>query len=230
MIIGKGLVAQAFAPAWAERDDVVVVAAGVSNSAEISSGEFDRERRMLVDVVSNSKCNRIVYFGSCAVGNPHEVRTPYIEHKAGMERIVLADPRGLVLRLPQVVGRGGNAHTLTNFLSARIASHQPFDVWTRAERNLIDVEDVAAIGGHIIANPKSYSRLVSVADLRSSSMLLIVEEMERAIGRPACYRKVERGAPFPIDTKECERAAGAIGLSLGAQYLRRLIVKYYSRR
>lgn len=229
MIIGRGLVAQAFAPAWAEHDDVVVVAAGVSNSAEVASIAFDRERRMLMDVVSSSRCKRIVYFGSCAVGNPHEPRTPYIEHKARMERIVLADPRGLVLRLPQVVGRGGNAHTLTNFLSARIATHQPFDVWTRAERNLIDVEDVAAIGGHIIANPECYSSLVSVADLRSSSMLLIVEEMERAIGRSACYRKLQKGAPFPIDTTECERAAGAVGVSLDAQYLRRLLVKYYGR-
>jgi nucleoside-diphosphate-sugar epimerase len=229
MIIGSGLLAQVFASALAEREDVAVFAAGVSNSAERDLTQFNREQRLLEGVLAQKGLRRIVYFGSCAVGNPHEFRTPYLEHKTRMEALVAADPRGLVLRLPQVVGRGGNPHTLTNFLRARIASGQIFDVWTLAERNLIDVEDVATIGVHIIDHSEDFSVVVPIADLRSSSMLLIVNEMERAMGSAANYRKVERGAPFPIDTTACERAARNVGIRLGDGYLRRLIEKYYAR-
>ena len=227
MIIGRGLVAAAFARDWQHDQATVVVAAGVSNSAETDPAAFERERRLLDEVLATPSAQCVVYFGSCAVGNPAERQTAYLQHKARMEERVLDDPRGRVFRLPQVVGEGGNPHTLTNFLRARIESGQSFDVWAHAERNLIDIADVGAIGSHVLRQPGDFPKLMSLADVRSTNMLDIVHSMERVLDRRGIYRVLEQGVPFPIDTADCERAAIACGIRLGDGYLTALLRKYY---
>lgn len=227
MIIGRGLVATAFAPEWQDDPATVIVAAGVSNSGETDPAAFMREERLLDEIAAMSSILRIVYFGSCAVGNPAERQTPYLQHKARMEARILDDPRGRVFRLPQVVGQGGNPHTLTNFLRARIESGEPFDVWARAERNLIDIQDVATLGTHVLRNPEDYLPMMSLADVRSTNMLEIVRAMESVLGVRGNYRVLDQGSAFPIDTLECQRAASRCGVSLGDGYLLRLLRKYY---
>lgn len=230
MIIGRGLIASAFANDWQQDEKTAIIAAGVSNSAETDVATFSREENLLAGVLSTSVFERIVYFGSCAVGNPNEGKTPYLQHKARMESRILADPRGHVFRLPQVVGAGGNPHTLTNFLSARIASGEAFDVWARAERNLIDIDDVAILGTHILRNPAGFPRLMSLADTRSTPMLEIVRCMEDVLGLRGNYAILERGGGFPIDTRDCQHAAMSCGIQLGEGYLGRLLEKYYAPR
>ncbi len=230
MIIGRGLVANAFASEWQHDETTMIVAAGVSNSAETAPEAFAREEAMLDDVLSGQAVQRVIYFGSCAVGNPAERQTPYLLHKAGMEARVLADPRGRVFRLPQVVGDGGNPHTLTNFLCARIESGETFDIWARAERNLIDIEDVALLGTHVLRHPAGYPPVMSLADVQSTNMLAIVRGMEQVLGRRGNYRVLDQGVAFPIDTRDCQRAALACGVPLGDGYLQQLLGKYYAGR
>jgi len=178
-------------------------------------------------VLARPAARYIAYFGSCAVGNPAERQTPYLQHKARMEAKILADPRGRVFRLPQVVGEGGNPHTLTNFLRTRIESGEPFDVWARAERNLIDIQDVAILGTHVLRHATDFPRLMSLADIHSTNMLDIVNAMERVLERRGTYRILDQGVSFPIDTEDCERAAKASGVHLGDGYLNALLRKYY---
>ena len=87
MIIGRGLVATAFATCWQHDATTAIVAAGVSNSAESDPAAFAREEKLLGEVISNPAIERIVYFGSCAVGNAAEQQTPYLQHKARMEAL-----------------------------------------------------------------------------------------------------------------------------------------------
>lgn len=229
MIIGKGLLAQAFARDWQEDPSVAILAAGVSNSAETDPQEFAREHRLLQHTLANSAHARIVYFSSCAVGNPLDVPTPYIAHKARMEALILADPRGQVFRLPQVVGSGGNPNTLVNFLRARIESGEHFQVWAHAERNLIDIDDVARIATHVLQHAQDYPRMMALADLRSSNMLTIVRQLEQTMGRKGNYVVLEKGALFPIDTDDCQRAASRCGVALGSGYLEALLAKYCAK-
>lgn len=67
-----------------------------------------------------------------------------------MEALVTHHPRHLILRLPQVAGRTPNPHTLLNYLYARISRGESFRLWRNARCNIIDVDDVAAIGKHAI--------------------------------------------------------------------------------
>ena len=107
MIVGNGLLAKVFSHMYADRSDVTIFAAGVSNSTETRNVAFERERKLLLEQLEGP-CSKFVYFGSCAVGNPQETKTPYLSHKAAMESIALKSGKAVVLRLPQVVARSDN--------------------------------------------------------------------------------------------------------------------------
>lgn len=226
MIVGNGLLAKVFSHMYADRSDVTIFAAGVSNSAETRPAAFERERRLLLERLAGP-CSRFVYFGSCAVGNPQETRTPYLAHKAEMESTVLRSGKGVVLRLPQVVGRSDNTHTLTNFLYGHIVSGEHFTVWSRAERNLIDIEDIVTIASVVIDKHWGDHDVVPIAALKSTIMPRIVSTFEEVLGIKANFSMVDKGVPFPIDTSITESIGHRMHIDLGDGYLERILRKYY---
>lgn len=148
-------------------------------------------------------------------------------HKESMESLVLSSPGGLVLRLPQVIGITKNTHTLTNFLHDRILSGEHFVVWAHAERNLIDIDDIAAIGATLAADAANHTFAASIAAKRSMPMPEIVKIFERVHGKPANYSLIEKGSPLPIDTTIAEEIAERLGIDLGEGYIEKVIRKYY---
>lgn len=227
VIIGNGLLAQAFSPRYQASDDVLVFASGVSNSLETSESAFARERNLLEQALRQHR-GKLLYFGSCSVVDADRQATPYASHKSRMESLVLARPGSLVVRLPQVVGRTPNASTLTNFLYSKITKGEPFNVWTLAERNLVDADDVAAIGAMAVERmPPDESRRMAVAACRSVPMLELVAIFERILGRKANYTEERRGAPLRIDASEAHRIASELDIDLGEGYVERILRKYY---
>lgn len=227
MIVGKGLLARAFQPCFGEASDVVVFASGVSNSLETRASEFAREHSLLHEHLAGD-AKRIVYFSSCGVTALENELTPYMRHKQLMESLVLSRSGGLVLRLPQVVGRTENTHTLTNFLRDRILSGEHFSVWAHAERNLIDVEDVAALGATLAKETSMDSSTTAVAAERSLLILEIVKIFERVLGKTANYSIVEKGTPMAIDNTRVNEVSTRLGIYLGEGYVENVIAKYYT--
>ena len=153
MLIGSGLLANAFSADFLHREDVCIYAAGVSNSSCTNAHEFVRERQRLVEALRQTRhVDAFVYFGTCSVADPEVRDMPYVQHKLAMERMVSRHPRSLILRLPQVAGKTPNPHTLLNYLYARISRSESFQLWSKAKRNIIDVSDVAVITQHLIVN------------------------------------------------------------------------------
>ncbi len=227
MIVGAGLVARAFAPLYAEDPDTLIFASGVSNSSETDPRAFARERAMLQDALEGGY-RRVVYFGSCNVVNPRQ-DSAYFQHKRAMEALVAVHPAGIVLRLPQVVGHTRNPNTLTNFLRDRILAGEPLTVWTRACRNLIDIDDVVRIAAHLLAADDT-PRIVSIASPWSLPMRDIVALFETVLARRADVIALDRGEAMDIDTRLAEKAAGDIRLDFGPDYPLRVIQKYYGAR
>ncbi len=230
MIIGKGFLARAFEPRFGTNPDVVVFASGVSNSLETRAEEFLRERRLLCQLLDGTE-RRIVYFGSCGVVAGKDELTPYMAHKKSMEALVLAAQSGLVLRLPQVVGATNNSHTLTNFLRDRILAGEHFTVWEHAERNLVDVDDVAAIGSALaIGLDRGESSAVSIAAEKSVPMPEIVGMFEHALNKRANYTLVKKGACLPVDTRKAVEMGKRLGINLATGYIEKVIGKYYAHQ
>lgn len=225
MIVGSGLLARAFEPSFGRNPHVVIFASGVSNSLETRSVEFEREKALLQHSLSDEK-KRLVYFSSCGVTAADAELSLYMQHKRSMETLVLNSSGGLVLRLPQVVGKTDNPHTLTNFLRDHIVSGEHFTVWARAERNLIDIDDIVKIVVGL-AGELPTRETISIAATQSSPMIRIVEIFEHVLGKVANYSLVEKGSSMTIDTTLVESLSANLGINLGSGYIERLVSKYY---
>jgi nucleoside-diphosphate-sugar epimerase len=224
MIVGTGLVARAFSARFADDPGTIIFASGVSNSGETDPAAFARERGLLEAQLAHPSA-RLVYFGSCNVVNPLQ-DSPYFQHKRAMETLVTGSGRGTVLRLPQVVGSTRNPNTLTNFLRDCILQGRPLTLWTRAQRNLIDIEDVAAIADHILASP-DVPPIIAITSPWSLPMPRIVDLFEQVLGRRAQRVLVDKGEAMTIDSRLSEQIARDIGVDFGRDYPLRVIQKYY---
>ena len=229
MIIGNGLLAREFERRRISDPRTVIFASGVSNSAETRSQAFERELNLLRSVLNETSA-RCAYFSSCALDSGTDADTPYMHHKRRMEQTVLATQSGIVFRLPQVVGRTENAHTLTNFLNACVRGDVPFDVWAGAERNIIDVEDVVSIVEHLLGADELKERVVSIAAKRSLPMKELVAIFEMVIGKKAHYTLIDAGTPLRIDSIIAQETAKRLGIDLGGEYAAKVIRKYYGPR
>lgn len=167
MIIGNGMIAQAFENAG-RVDDAVVFASGVSNSSETSCSEFEREKALLKDCVKKYQGKIIVYFSSCALVDPDVARVPYYKHKLDMEEYIKSSCDYIIIRLPQLVGETHNPHTILNYFKNKIEMDSSVEVQADAYRYFIDINDVVVFVSSLLglgkvnlslnfANPVRYS-------------------------------------------------------------------------
>lgn len=230
MLIGSGLLAHAFFSTYMQREDVCIYAAGVSNSSCTDAREFAREHQRIGDALQKAMhVDAFVYFGTCSVADPHAKNTPYVQHKLAMEQIVSAHPRNLILRLPQVAGKTPNPHTLLNYLYARISRSESFNLWSKAKRNIIDVDDVASIAQHLIADNSVRNTTLNIANVINYPMAEIVSAMECVVGKSAVYDLVEQRSEYLIDTSALLPVLEKAGVKFGNDYLEKVIRKYYEK-
>jgi len=207
--------------------DACVYAAGVSNSSCNDTREFDRERARLQSTIDSLPDDTLLlYFSTCSIEDPAAQNSGYVVHKRAMERFVAQRQRHLILRLPQLAGRTPNPHTLLNYLHARIVRSERFAVFRGAERNIIDVDDVARIVSELVREG-ACAETINVACTRNAPIFDIVRCMEEVVGHRAVFDILDAGAGYAIDTSRIGAVLTRCGVAFPADYLRRTIQKYY---
>jgi nucleoside-diphosphate-sugar epimerase len=228
LIVGSGVVARAFRPHLDALAGVCIYAAGVSNSGCRDVREFERERERLQTAISQLDTDRmLLYFSTCSIEDAASRDSAYVQHKRAMEQIVAQRSRYLILRLPQLAGRTPNPHTLLNYLHARIVRSERFEVYRHAERNVIDVDDVARIVLELVRDG-ACAETINVACTNNVAILAIVHGIEDVVGHRALFDIIDAGAGYRIDTARIHAALARCGVSFPAGYLRRTLEKYYA--
>jgi nucleoside-diphosphate-sugar epimerase len=228
MIVGSGLVARAFGGAFAAAEDVLVYAAGVSNSLCTDPREFDRERARLDAALADAGMARtFIYCSTCSVSDPESNNTPYVRHKLAMEALARRHAGYLVLRLPQLAGQTPNPHTLLNYLYARIARGERFAIWDHARRNIIDVEDVVRITELLVRREQARRETIAVANATDYDLRQIVRALEIATGKDALFDVLPRGGAYHVDITRIRPLLAPAGVSFDETYLERVLRKYY---
>ena len=227
MIIGNGLIANAFKPYFEKEPNFIIYASGVSNSQGHCKKAFLREREMLINALSAEKF--LIYFSTCSIDDPELQDSLYVNHKLAMEELVCQSRDYMIFRLPQVVGKTPNRDTLTNYLFDKIVSGGRFQVWQNAMRNLIDIEDVALIVAELIRNAKICRTVINVACPYCISVVDLVAIFESVVGKKANYEVVDAGGTYAIDTSIVAEAALELGVDFYDSYISRLIRKYYGK-
>lgn len=140
MIIGHGLVASEFKKQEAKFKNCLIFAAGVSNSKEVNSSEFVRDKNLLISTLEKYKDLKFIYISTVLAGH---VDNAYYRHKLEMEELVRNRAESyIIFKVPQLVGRGGNTNTLLNYFKSRIINEEPVTVYYDSKRSLVDISDL----------------------------------------------------------------------------------------
>ena len=211
MIIGNGMIARAFEAAGCA-DNAVIFASGVSNSSESSGNEFERERVMLEDCLKNLHGKTIVYFSSCALVDNNMVSVPYYKHKHDMEEYVKSSYNYIIVRLPQLIGKTHNPHTILNYFKNHIEAGDDVKVQSGAYRYFIDVDDVVVFVCSLLALGKINLLLDFANPVRYSAEAVFLT-VAQCLGKDDPeYTVIEGGVAYEIDFKEMNYCLDECGL------------------
>lgn len=199
MVIGTGLVARAFSTLDGD-NGVNVFASGVSNSGELRASAFQRELNLLEGWLGRP--GRLIYFSTCSLFDPTQQDSPYILHKKRLEEQVrLAHGDHLIIRLPNLVGRSNNPHTLINFMRDHILHGEPIDLYMGACRYLLGVDEMVAEVLPLIKDPLLKERTLNVCPEDPVTLPRLITLMEGVLNRVAVVRPLDRGSCYKVDTE-----------------------------
>lgn len=221
MILGKGLIAQSLCSI--DEDNAVFFASGVSNSLETNPSEFQREIDLLKTTLSLYPNKKLVYFSTLSISDQSKQQSPYVIHKKEIERYIEENcAQYLILRIGNIIGKGGNPNTLFNFLRHKINTQEPFLVHKNARRLLIDIEDIQAF----ISENQNYQQqyIVNLAYPYPYSMEEIIGVMEEMTHKKALYDIVEEGDCYSVDF--CENIKNYFASISPMDYLIKMTKKY----
>lgn len=225
MVVGSGLLAKAFLE-YANDDNIIVFASGVSNSKEISRDEFDREKLLLNDYLEKYGKNKyFIYFSTCSVYDTYFERSEYTKHKINMEKIIIEKAFSYnIFRLPQVLGKN-NKNQLIGFLYESINMEKSFELFD-IERNIIDIKDVFTLVNKILKENIFKNQIINIANPKNIEVLDLVNILENIIDKKAKYNIVKKSGEFKIDVKDIESIISDLGI-FEKNYLQNRIKKYY---
>jgi nucleoside-diphosphate-sugar epimerase len=185
VIVGNGLVAGALK----DRPGVILHAAGVANSTCTDEAEFARDEARLRE--SLALPGLLVYFGTCSAE-----QTPYAAHKARLEALVIERGNSLVCKLPILGGVTLNRYTLLNVLKRKILAGEPLEVWAKARRSVVDVEDVGLAVDWLLEHGER--GVVTVAPPWDYPVSDIVSTMARELKKTPTVLLVDKGQPVKL--------------------------------
>lgn len=229
-IIGSGMIAKSLENQPHGSTPVCFFASGVSNSTCTDVNEYLREKDLLEKTLQEVDQDLVfVYFSTCSVyDNKQRAISMYIQHKLDMERIVSSKRSHIIFRLPQVAGFSKNRFTLLNYIRNCIINESKLTIQTNSIRNIIDVEDVAAISYKALQNTDNIGKIINIANPTSISVEDLVTAMENILGKFAIRERVQSGSNYMIDTSFVQGIAPSLHISFDKSYIERTLKKYYS--
>ena len=227
MIVWNGLLANTFAT-YRENDAACIFASGVSNSQNTDISLFQREVELLIDTLNTNKEKLFVYFSTCGMYDATLIDSEYVKHKLNIEQIIQwSGNTYIIFRISNPVWPTTNPHTILNFLANKIKHDEEFVVWSHAQRNFIDTEDLLKIASSIIDSKNCENSIINIASTKNFGVLEVVHLLEDSIGKKAIYRIEEKWGSPTIDLSRIDEVIQKTHIQFDDDYLQKLIQKYY---
>jgi dTDP-4-dehydrorhamnose reductase len=195
MIIGNGLIANSLKAI--DNKSIVFIAAGVSDSQCTDISEFEREQKLVINIIENHPEKLIVFFSTYSILDKSMHGNPYVLHKLLLENIIInKNVKYLIARVSNVVGSGGNSRNLFPFLINCISEGNKFDLWRDSSRNIILIEDFVLLLDHVIRCELNTSsvKIFNIVNSNNFSVISIVEKIEKHLNRQARYNTIEKSS------------------------------------
>ena len=227
MVIGHGFLAKRF-ESYQNNDRFIIFASGVSNSKNTQDSDYDRERELLSSTIKNNKTKILVYFSTCSIYDPDEKRSKYVLHKLKMEKLIQKEISQFnIFRVSNLAGKSDNPNTVLNFFNFHISNKINFDLWSNAERNLLDIDDMYKIIDYILQGRLFLNEVTNIANPVSYKAKEIIHCIEKFRGIKSNHIPIGKGSSFKIDISTIRPIIQELDIHFGGDYLINLLKKYY---
>ena len=231
MIVGSGFIAKNFSHYKEELEKlgICLYAAGISNSQINDHNLLEKEKTKIIDFSKNfDKEKKIVYFSTCSILDPSRNKSLYVKNKLYIENLIKENfDKFLILRLPEVVGKNDNNITLMNFLYQQVINKKKFEIWKKAKRNLIDIDDAVLLTMDCLKK-NIQNKTVNIANPIFCYATEIVKIFEKLSKIKANFNLVDKGNDkWIIDISEISEIIKNQRIKFDDNYLHKAIRKYY---
>ena len=213
---------------YSEEDKFLIFASGVSNSKTTNQEVYDREIKLLKQAVREHVDRSIVYFSTCSIYDPDEKNSEYVRHKQNIEEFIQTNARQYnIFRVSNLAGNSSNPNTVLNFFYYHIKNDINFNLWIRACRNLIDIDDAYLVIDHILKNQLFPNQIVNIANPVNHPVKEIVAAIESFLNIKSNYIEIIKGDCFEIDISLMKQVADDLKIKFNPDYLDSLLRKYF---
>ncbi len=227
MVIGYGMIANIF-NSYRDKEDIVIFASGVSDSTNVASAAFTREKELVANTLKTNQGKLIVYFSTCSIYDPGLQDSVYVQHKKNVEEYIIANHSpSLVFRLTNPVGKTTNTNTLVNFFIKNILEKTGFEIWKNATRNIIDIDDMYLICNEIIQQKLFINQIINIANPQNYPVPFIVETIEKHFGVKGNYTISDKGNGPVIDSSLVQPLFQKFNITFDKHYLSEILQKYF---
>ena len=154
MIVGNGILAKVFQSADWCNDEYLVIASGVSNSAEIRPAAYQREKDLINSFLPTNKW--VIYFSTVSIFQEEKQNTAYIKYKIEIEEYLQNTcEKLLILRLPIVVSKENNPSQLIGYLNSKIANKETIHLFKNTSRYFFLLYEISTAAKCIIDSMNS---------------------------------------------------------------------------
>ena len=107
---------------------------------------------------------------------------PYVKNKIKIEKIIKnLSKEYLIIRLPEIIGKNKNLHTLSNFFFNKIVNKLSFVLYKNVKRNILDVDDALKECIKIIKINKNKNNTINLLNKTFYSPEKIVTNFEKIL-------------------------------------------------
>ncbi len=221
MIIGNGLIAKSLQDI--DSDAVLFFASGVSNSLETKESEFQREFTLLQDALTTYPHLRFFYFSTLSILDQSKKESQYVHHKKAMEEYIAQHAGNyLIIRIGNLIGKGGNPNTLFNFLKNKILQNDSFEIHTEARRLILGIEDLSSFIGGL--ESENQNKILNFSYPYYYKPKEIVLALEAETGKKSSYKEISDGDFYTVEF--CQEATDYFKEKEPNDYLKELVKKY----
>jgi nucleoside-diphosphate-sugar epimerase len=229
MIVGNGLIGRALVDI--DSDSIVFIASGVSDSKCIDNKEFVREYSLVEKIIYEYSNKLIVFFSTYSINDKSLAETKYVKHKKSIEQLIKLKAKVfLIVRVSNVIGRGGNPKNIFNFLFNCVSNEKPFELWRNSTRNLIMIDDFVELLKYVIENEiDNLNKTINIINSRSYSIEEIVMSIEKFSSKRAIFSVVNKESNETVIDEETIHRLKSINF-IEHDYLNRILIKYFNEK
>lgn len=222
MIVGNGMIASEFNLHSEDYVDYLIFASGVSNSKEINKNEFDREKKIILEIINKYKRLKLIYFSSILV----EIsKNKYYTAKLEIEELIKTYAANyIIFRLPQIIGNRGNSNNLVNFLKHSINNDLEIIVYNDVERALIDIEDLVMVVNY--CKNKINHEILNFSGIEKLNVIILCNLIGNILNKKPILKITNDVENNNWNTKNSDIVNEAIVKINNVEYTNRVLRKY----